>query len=60
MSDNITNDQAAEILGIRPSTLEAWRSRGVEHQPPFFKIGKRVVYSRAEVERWKASRRGWK
>ena len=33
---------AAELLGIKPSTLEVWRCKG--SGPRFVKLGTRVVY----------------
>ena len=50
--DKITTKQCADLLGISPATLESARCRGQEGYPPFYKIGRRVVYSRSEVERW--------
>lgn len=38
------------MTGATPGTLRYWRSVG--DGPPSFKIGRRVVYRRAEVERW--------
>ena len=48
----MTTIETADLLGISPATLETWRSRRVPHQPPYFKVGNRVVYQRAEVERF--------
>ncbi len=45
----------AERLGLRPKTLDNWRSQGVG--PPFYKIGSRVVYDDVDVDRWLAQRR---
>lgn len=40
--------QAAEILGVRPNTLEIWRCH---HQgPKYKKLGRRVLYDPADLE----------
>lgn len=49
--------QCADLLGISPATLETARCRKLDGYPPFYKIGRRVVYQRAEVERFMACRR---
>jgi len=40
--------EAAEILGVKPNTLEGWRTRGVG--PRFRKIGSLVKYSENDLE----------
>ena len=47
--------QAAEIVGLSPRTLEYYRTTG--QGPAFFKLGGRVRYSVAEIERWVRARR---
>jgi hypothetical protein len=49
-----TKDQAKH-LGVKPKTLENWRSQGVG--PPFFKLGSRVLYDDAETDAWLSARR---
>lgn len=54
-SDNLlSNQQTAELLGIKPNTLEIWRHRG--KGPPFIKYGRSaqgpVRYLRAAVMGW--------
>jgi predicted DNA-binding transcriptional regulator AlpA len=46
----LTNAQTAELMGLRPSTLEIWRLQG--KGPPYRKIGRLVRYSEAEVLAW--------
>lgn len=48
--------QAAEYLKIPKSTLEVWRSRKT-HGIPYYKIGSRVRYARADLDAWLQSRR---
>lgn len=46
---------AAEYLGLRPSTLEIWRSTG-RYDLPFEKIGRSVRYRRSSLDRFLAGR----
>lgn len=47
---------AAAFLGIAEGTLRYWRSVGDEG-PPSFKIGRKVFYDRAELDRWIAQQK---
>ncbi len=47
--------EAAEVLGIQPQTLSAWRCRGV-NSLPFVKVGRAVRYRRSDLEAWMESR----
>lgn len=49
--------KAAAICGISPDTLATARCRKLEGYPPYYKIGRRVVYDLDEVERFMACRR---
>ena len=40
---------AAAYLGLKPTTLQDWRSRGTV-QLPFVKIGSRVFYRQADLD----------
>ena len=43
--------EVANVLGIKPRTLEAWRAAG--EGPPHIKIGKRLVkYDPADLAIW--------
>ena len=48
----ITNDEAAELLGITPGTLENWRVQQREDQPKCHKIGRNIKYKPSDVEAW--------
>lgn len=49
--DKILNTvEAADYLGLQPSTLEAWRCRG--GGPCFVKMGKAVRYRREHLDRF--------
>ena len=54
LDDLLTNEKAAALLGIKPKTLEIWRSKG--KSPPFLKFGTAkqapVRYQRAAVREW--------
>jgi hypothetical protein len=58
LDDLLTNEQAAALLGIKPTTLEIWRIRG--KSPPFLKLGASkqapIRYQRSEITRWLAER----
>jgi len=44
--------QVSESYGIPEATLRYWRHKG--DGPVSFRLGRRVVYRRAEIERWLA------
>lgn len=46
---------AAKMIGMSSRTLEKWRTLG--EGPPFLKFGRRVLYSRTDLESWIESRR---
>lgn len=47
--------QVATLLGVSLALLTRWRA---SHQgPPYYRLGRRVLYSRAELETWLAAQR---
>ncbi|MCW9059723.1 MAG: helix-turn-helix domain-containing protein [Gammaproteobacteria bacterium] len=52
--DLITNEEAADLLGIKPNTLEIWRTKG--KGPKFVKMGEHkqapIRYMRPEIFDW--------
>ena len=46
--------QAAPVLGVSPYTIRSWVR---ERRIPFFRCGRRLVFSRAELESWLQARR---
>ena len=54
LEDLLTNEQAATLLGIKPTTLEIWRIKG--KSPPFLKLGAAkqapIRYQRSVVSDW--------
>ena len=55
MNDLMTELEVACWLRRRVGTLRNWRTR--REGPPFIKEGASVVYARADVAEWLASRR---
>ena len=49
----INTVETAELLGLRPTTLELWRVAG--RGPSYRKVGRAVRYVEAEVLQWLAS-----
>jgi predicted DNA-binding transcriptional regulator AlpA len=43
--------EVAEYLGVKVTTLRAWRLRRSKNGPPFTRLGRMVLYSVAELER---------
>jgi excisionase family DNA binding protein len=54
-SELLDTGPAAEYLGIRGHTLEVWRTSG-RYGLPFVKVGRRVKYRRADLDRFLAAR----
>ena len=48
-------EDAAAYLGLAPQTLAKLRWSG--DSPPFFKVGRRVLYDRADLDSWLATRK---
>ncbi len=52
----MTIDQVAEEFGVPVKTLRSWRYAG-HGGPRSFKLGKRVIYDRADVLAWYEAQR---
>jgi predicted DNA-binding transcriptional regulator AlpA len=50
LSEFLTENETAEQLGVCERTLKRWRA--LKEGPPVTRIGRRVLYRRATVERW--------
>lgn len=52
--DLLTNEEAAALLGIKPNTLEIWRTKG--KGPTFIKMGEHkqapIRYLRPKIYEW--------
>jgi predicted DNA-binding transcriptional regulator AlpA len=49
------NLDAADFLGVKPQTLDAWRLRGCG--PQFFKVGRLIKYRESDLLDWLETRR---
>jgi hypothetical protein len=56
-SPRVDTTEAAAILGIKPQTLEVWRCKRLHPDLPYYRIGRKVTYSRADLERWVESKK---
>jgi predicted DNA-binding transcriptional regulator AlpA len=54
-NDLLNEQEAAELLYVKPNTLSVWRSTG-KYNVPFIKIGRLVRYRRSELIAWAQSR----
>jgi predicted DNA-binding transcriptional regulator AlpA len=45
-----TQEEAAAFLGLKPSTLAAWRHQG--RGPRYLKIGRSCFYRESDLEAW--------
>lgn len=55
--DFLRTKDVAELTGLSTSFFEVARSHNIPDQPPYRKIGRAVVYRRAEVLTWMENRR---
>ncbi|MHC8354265.1 helix-turn-helix transcriptional regulator [Pseudomonas sp. LB3P81] len=46
----LTNVQACELLGLKPNTLEVWRTQG--KGPQYRKIGRAIRYVESDILAW--------
>ena len=51
-SPRVDTVEAAAILGVKPQTLETWRCTRRYPDLPYYRIGRRIQYARADLERW--------
>lgn len=47
----MTEQEAAELLKVKPGTLNSWRCLG-RHGLPYIRVGRAVRYKRSDLERW--------
>lgn len=48
--ETLTNDAAAEYIGVKPQTLKNWRVQ--KRGPAFVKVGSKVRYLPADLDDW--------
>lgn len=53
----LTTKQVAEMTGLSVAFFEVGRSMSSPVQPPHHRVGRRVLYRRADVDAWLAERR---
>lgn len=46
----LTQEQAAVVIGVKPTTLATWRHFG--RGPKYLKIGRSCFYRRDDIETW--------
>ncbi len=49
-SEHLTTDEVAELFRTVPGTVRYWRHLG--KGPRSFKVGRRVLYRRTDVQAW--------
>ena len=47
----LNNKQAADYIGVSPSTLNSWRVRNPDG-PRFIKVGRSVRYLKNDLDQW--------
>lgn len=55
MPEYMTTEEVAELLRTSPETVRFWRTRG--RGPKSFRVGRRVLYARSDVEAFIAAAR---
>jgi excisionase family DNA binding protein len=50
----MTTKEAAEFIGVSPTTLNAWRMK--KTGPPYVRIGALVRYRAEDIDQWANSR----
>ncbi len=53
----LSTKEVAELTGLSIQFFEIGRSREAADQPPYSRVGRRIVYKRSEVEKWLEERR---
>lgn len=54
----LTNEEAAELMGLTPGSLRSYRTPGKRRSPPFYRTRSGTVYyKRSDVMAWRDSRR---
>ena len=52
----VSSAEAARLIGLAPQTLKQRRSQGTIDLP-YYRVGRRIMYDRHEVEQWLERRR---
>jgi predicted DNA-binding transcriptional regulator AlpA len=51
----LTIDDVAKLIHTSPGTIHYWRHADPLKVPPALKVGRRLLWRRADVERWLAA-----
>lgn len=57
MGEYLTTNEVAALLRTSPETVRFWRHVGGDRGPKSFKVGRRVLYAREDVETFIAEAR---
>ncbi|WP_191830874.1 helix-turn-helix domain-containing protein [Pseudomonas fluorescens] len=57
MNEKMNTEQAAEYLGLKPGTLNIWRSTKQSPAPAYIKMGTRVFYLKKDLDAFIESQR---
>lgn len=52
---NLNSKQTAEILGVSPSSVEAWRKQGIGVD--YIQVGGRILYPKLKIAEFQAMRK---
>ncbi|QDF75936.1 MULTISPECIES: helix-turn-helix domain-containing protein [Shewanella] len=55
LNDRLSNKEAANYLGVKPETMDVWRSTS-RYSIPFCKIGRKVFYRKSDLDAFIESR----
>ena len=47
----LSNDEAAEYLGIKPNTLTIWRTTK-RFEIPYIQIGRKIKYKKSDLDKF--------
>ena len=53
----LTTKQVADLTGLSVSFFEVGRSMSSPNQPPYRKVGRRILYRRTDIESWLEERK---
>ena len=53
----LSTKQVAELTGLSVSFFEVGRSMSSPNQPPYRKVGRRILYRRSDIESWLEERK---
>ena len=55
MADYLTEAELAKLVRAQQETVRYWRHKGLG--PPWFRVGRRVLYDRSDVDSWLAEQK---